>query len=934
MAKKRVYELAKELGLENKELIARLEKIGIAVKSHSSTFEDDELERIQAELLSPEPREVVEKRIKSTVIRRRAVRPPAEEGGPEAAGAEAEKVEPPAEAEPVPETPSKEPISEPVPKEAPVRTSIYRDVPVSEAVSNKVAAPSSRGPLPKPELPAEPASKPLPVKEPAAGPAAAAPVPKTEAGKPEAPALDLKEEPGKEPVSEMVPKAPPEAERMPLPVRPPGTREIKPAQADKGGRPTAFPETPSAPPQPPRKEFARRPDLKIVKDVTVPPVEKTGRPSEAEKPKRKGGKAPVEVLMGEAVAPRKKALIKKLVERKDKRIEVERDDKPSRWREEKKAAPVKMKNTEITTPKAIKRRVRVAEASTVGVLAKRMGVKAADVINKLIGMGLMVTINQAIDLDTATLIATEFGYQVESAQSDMDETMAKTEAAPESLKPRAPVVTIMGHVDHGKTSLLDAIRQTNVIDGEAGGITQAIGAYHVKIKGRDIVFLDTPGHEAFTAMRARGAHVTDIVVLVVAADDGVMGQTVEAINHARVAGVPIIVAINKIDKPGADPGKIRQALTEFNLLSEEWGGETIFCEVSAKKKEGIEELLEMILLQADVMELKADPDRPARGVVIEAKLDRGRGPVATVLIQEGTLREGDAFVSKTEFGRVRAMIDDQGRRISEAGPAMPVEVIGFSRVPQVSAEFICVEDEKKARGISEYWTRKERERELSASSKITLEQLYQKIKEGVKELNVIIKADVQGSIEALIDALNKLSTADIKLKIIHSSTGTITETDVMLASASNAIIIGFNVRPDARVTEVAEQEGVDIKLYDIIYNVIADVKAAMEGLLEPIYKEVVQGRAEVREIFRVPKIGVIAGSYVTDGKIVRTSGLRLLRDGVVIYEGRIASLRRFKDDVREVATGFECGIGIEGFNDIRVGDVIEAYVKEQIERKL
>ena len=637
--------------------------------------------------------------------------------------------------------------------------------------------------------------------------------------------------------------------------------------------------------------------------------------------------------MGEAPA-RKKAFIKKLIDRKGRQIDVERQERPSKWREEKKVTPVKMQKTLITTPKAIKRRIRVDEAISVGELAKRMGIKASEVINKLIGLGLMVTINQAIDCDTATLIAADFSYQVEAAQNERDETLQRTEDSPENLKPRAPVVTIMGHVDHGKTSLLDAIRQTNVIDGEAGGITQAIGAYHVHLKERDIVFLDTPGHEAFTAMRARGAQVTDIVVLVVAADDGVMGQTVEAINHARVAEVPIIVAINKIDKPGADPGKIRQALTEYNLLSEEWGGETIFCEVSAKKKQGIEELLEMILLQADVMELKADPDRPARGVIIEAKLDRGRGPVATVLIQEGTLREGDAFVSKMEFGRVRAIIDDQGRRISEAGPAMPVEVIGFSRVPQVSTEFICVEDEKKARSIGEYWIRKEREKELSVSSKITLEQLYQRMKEGVKELNVILKADVQGSIEALIDALNKLSTEEIKLKIIHSSTGTITETDVMLASASDAVIIGFNVRPDARVVEVAEQEGVDIKLYDIIYNVIADVRAAMEGLLEPIFKEVVQGRAEVRELFRVPKVGAIAGSYVTDGKITRSAGLRLLRDGVVVYDGRIGSLRRFKDDAKEVAAGFECGIGIEGFNDIRVADVIEAYVKEQIERKL
>jgi translation initiation factor IF-2 len=906
MSKKRVYELAKELGLENKELITRLEKIGIAVKSHSSTLEDGDLERIQAELLSPEPREMVEQRIKSTVIRRRAIRLPVEETKPEEAAPPAPEEKPAVEPAPRPEPALKEAPREPAPKEAPVRTSIYREMPDGEAI----AKPSPYvKPLPKPAAP----------KEPVPGPAA-----------------KLKAEPETKPLQELVSKAP-AAEKKPLSVRPPEHRETKPPRTETGIKPQTPSEAYRPAPTVPRKDFPRRPDLKIVKDVAVPPpsrVDKIGR-LEAEKPKKKGVKPPVEVLMGEVAAPRKKALIKKLVDRKDKRIELERsEERPSKWREEKKVAPVKMKKTPITTPKAIKRRIRVAEAITVGELAKRMGVKAAEAINKLIAMGLMVTINQAIDFDTATLIAADFGYQVESSQNEGDETLPKTEASPENLKPRAPVVTIMGHVDHGKTSLLDTIRQTHVIDGEAGGITQAIGAYHVQIKGREIVFLDTPGHEAFTAMRARGAKVTDIVVLVVAADDGVMDQTVEAINHARVAGVPIIVAINKIDKPGADPGKIRQTLTEHNLLSEEWGGQTIFCEVSAKKNLGIEELLEMILLQADVMELKADPDRPARGVIIEAKLDRGRGPVATVLIQEGTLHEGDAFVSKTEFGRVRAMTDDQGRRISKAGPAMPVEVIGFSRVPQVSAEFVCVEDEKKARSIGEYWIRKERERELSVSSKITLEQLYQKMKEGVKELNVIIKADVQGSVEALIDALNKLSTDDIKLKIIHSSAGAITETDVMLASASNAVIIGFNVRPDARVVEVAEQEGVDIKLYDIIYNVIADVRAAMEGLLEPIYKDVVQGRAEIREIFRVPKVGAIAGSHVTDGKISRASGLRLLRDGVVVYEGRISSLRRFKDDAKEVAAGFECGIGIENFNDIHEGDVIEAYVKEQIERKL
>jgi len=942
MTKKRVYELAKDLGLENKELISRLEKIGIAVKSHSSTLEDSDMERIQAELLSPEPREVVEKRIKSTVIRRRAVRPAIEEGSPEEVAAAPEtkpepKEEPPADVTPSVEAAPVEPAPKIPPPEAPVRTSIYRESPVGSAVPRPVAPPESfrkpatvRGTVSAPtagDAAPKPAAMPV---EPEAKPAIA---------KPEAPVVGQREELPKKPVPETIQKAP-EPERKPLSVQPSASRDIKRPSPEPERPPQTPPETPRPAPVG-RKEFPRRPDMRIVKDVAgaagaVPlpsRTEKSGRQPEAEKPRKKGGKAPVEVLMGE-VPLRKKALVKKLVDRKGRQIEVDQQDRQSKWREEKKAAPVKMKKTLITTPKAIKRRIRVDEAISVGELAKRMGIKASEVINKLMGLGLMVTINQSIDCDTATLIAADFGYQIDAAQNERDETVQRAETSQENLKPRAPVVTIMGHVDHGKTSLLDAIRETNVIDGEAGGITQAIGAYHVHLKGRDIVFLDTPGHEAFTAMRARGAQVTDIVVLVVAADDGVMGQTVEAINHAQVAGVPIIVAINKIDKPGADPGKIRQALTEYKLLSEEWGGETIFCEVSAKKKLGIEELLEMILLQADVMELTADPDRPARGVVIEAKLDRGRGPVATVLIQEGTLREGDAFVSKTEFGRVRAMINDQGRRISEAGPSMPVEVIGFSRVPQASSEFICVEDEKKARTIGEYWIRKEREKELSASSKITLEQLYQRMKEGVKDLNVILKGDVQGSIEALIDALNKLSTEEIKLKIIHSSTGTITETDVMLASASDAVIIGFNVRPDARVVEVAEQEGVDIKLYDIIYNVIADVRAAMEGLLEPIFKEVVQGRAEVREIFRVPKIGAIAGSYVTDGKITRSAGLRLLRDGVVVYEGRIASLRRFKDDAKEVVAGFECGIGIEGFNDIRVADVIEAYVKEQIERKL
>jgi translation initiation factor IF-2 len=878
MSKKRVYELAKELGMENKDLIAKLERIGIAVKSHSSTLEEHDIERILQELKAGEPAGMEEKRIKSTVIRRRAVRPAVEE------------------VPVVPETPPAEPVAEKA-KEAPVKEA-----------PQKEAAPAA---VPKKKTAKEEAA-PAPVKE-----RAEAPVAEKELRK-------KKEEP-----AETVAKAPEEAEAPALKPAPPADvkKHVPPREAPPAAAAPAEPKPPVEPKAPPRA-----PERMIVSAPPASGAERAQR-AEAEKPKKKG-KKPVEVLMAEPVPVRKKSFIKKIADRRDKREDADHDERPSRWREEKKTAVVRMKKPVITVPKAIKRRVKVGEAITVGDFAKKMGVKASEVINKLIVLGVMVGINQSIDRETATLVAGEFGYQIEPLAEGYDESLLRVEAPSTNLMPRAPVVTIMGHVDHGKTSLLDAIRQTNVMEGEAGGITQAIGAYHVRIKDRDIVFLDTPGHEAFTAMRARGAQVTDIVVLVVAADDGVMGQTIEAINHAREAEVPILVAINKIDKPGADPGKVKQALTEYGLVSEEWGGETIFCEVSAKKKTGIEELLEMILLQADIMELKADADRPARGVIIEAKLDKGRGPVATVLIQEGTLKEGDAFVAKTDSGRVRAMVDDQGRRVHEAGPSMPVEVIGFSSVPQASTEFICVEDEKKARNISEYWIRKEREKELAATSKITLEQLYDRIKEGFKEFGVVLKADVQGSLEALTDALNKLSTSDVKLKIIHSSTGAITETDVMLASASNAIIIGFNVRPDSRVVEIAQQEGVEVKLYDIIYNAISDVRAAMEGLLEPEWKEVVLGRAEVREVFRVPKVGAIAGSYVSDGKIAKSASVKLVRDGVVVYDGKIASLRRFKDDAREVAAGLECGIGVEGFNDFKVGDVLEAYLKEKVARKL
>ncbi|TMA08134.1 MAG: translation initiation factor IF-2, partial [Deltaproteobacteria bacterium] len=506
----------------------------------------------------------------------------------------------------------------------------------------------------------------------------------------------------------------------------------------------------------------------------------------------------------------------------------------------------------------------------------------------------------------------------------------------EALQPRPPVVTIMGHVDHGKTSLLDAIRSTNVTAQEAGGITQHIGAYHVQVDGRSVTFLDTPGHEAFTAMRARGAQVTDIVILVVAADDGVMPQTVEAINHARAAEVPIVVAINKIDRPDANLEKVKRGLADYGLVSEEWGGDATFVPVSAKTKEGIPHLLEMILLQADVLELKANPAKLARGTIVEAKLDRGRGPVATVLVQEGTLKVGDSFVCGVFYGRVRAMIDDHGNKIEEAPPSLPVEILGFQGVPQAGDSFVALNDEAKARQVAEYRQNKQRESELMKTSKVSLEDLYDQIKTGdVKELRIVLKADVHGSVEALTEAMNRLSNNDeVKLRVIHGSVGGITESDVLLAAASNAIVIGFNVRPETKAANLAVQEGVDVRLYTIIYDAIADIKAAMEGLLEPTYREQVLGRVEVREIFNIHGVGPVAGCSVTDGKIQRSNLIRLLRDQVVVHEGKVASLRRFKDDVREVTAGYECGLVLEGFQDIKKGDVVEAFERIPVVRRM
>ena len=584
-----------------------------------------------------------------------------------------------------------------------------------------------------------------------------------------------------------------------------------------------------------------------------------------------------------------------------------------------------------------KKPVIIGEFVTVQELALKLYKTPAELIKKLMALGVMATINQEIDSDTATLLAVDYGYDVEvRLPVDLEALlMQEPEEDPGVLNLRPCIVTVMGHVDHGKTSLLDAIRKTNVIATEAGGITQHIGAYQVEHAAKKITFVDTPGHEAFTAMRARGAQVTDIAILVVAAEDGVMPQTIEAINHAKEANVPIIVAINKIDKPDANPDRVKQELTEHGLIPEEWGGETICVNVSAVNGVGLTDLLEMILLVAEMRELKANPNRPARGTVIEAELDKGRGPVASVLVQNGTLNVGDSIIAGAASGRVRAMVDDKGRRLKKAGPSTPVEVLGFSEAPMAGDMFVVVQDEKLAKNIVARRQIRRREEDMKSTSRVSLEDLFKRIQEGqIKELGIIVKADVQGSVEVLRQALERLNTGEVKVNIVHGGVGAITETDIMLASASNAIIIGFNVRPDVKARKAAENEKVDVRLYRVIYEAIEDVKAAMSGLLDPDYKEVSLGRAEIRKIFKASKIGTIAGCYVLEGKIERGAGVRLVRDGIVIHEGKLDSLKRFKEDAKEVVQGYECGLAFEKFNEMQEGDVVEAFIIEAVKREL
>ncbi|AHL71457.1 translation initiation factor IF-2 [Bacillus altitudinis MN12] len=593
------------------------------------------------------------------------------------------------------------------------------------------------------------------------------------------------------------------------------------------------------------------------------------------------------------------------------------------------ARPVKPK-------KELPEKIEFTNSMTVGQLADELGKETAEIIKKLMMLGVMATINQELDKDTVELIASEYGVPVEEVIILEETELEKYEVEDkeEDMQVRPPVVTIMGHVDHGKTTLLDSIRKTKVVEGEAGGITQHIGAYQIEENGKKITFLDTPGHAAFTTMRARGAEVTDTTILVVAADDGVMPQTIEAINHAKAAEVPIIVAVNKIDKPTANPDRVMQELTEHGLVPEAWGGETIFVPLSAKTGEGIDELIEMILLVSEVAELKANPNRAAKGTVIEAELDKGRGSVATLLVQTGTLQVGDPIVVGNTFGRVRAMVNDIGRRVKTAGPSTPVEITGLNDVPHAGDQFLVFKDEKTARQVGEARASKQLDEQRSDKAKLSLDDLFEQIKQGdVKDINLIVKADVQGSAEALTAALQKIEVEGVKVKIIHTGVGAITESDIILASASNAIVIGFNVRPDGNAKSTAETENVDIRLHRIIYKVIDEIEAAMKGMLDPEYEEKVIGQVEVRQTFKVSKIGTIAGGYVTEGTITRDSGIRLIRDGVVIFEGEVDVLKRFKDDVKEVSQGYECGITIKKYNDIREGDVMESFVMQEIERK-
>ncbi len=887
MAKVRVYELAKELNLESKELVEKLQTGGLKISNYMSSL--DEATVLEAkQIVSGAVSQVVEeRRIKPTVIRRRKkiveVKPEIPIAGEEEKD-KAETAEPPA-----PEA-------------------VQEEVAPKEIEADRVTAEKEE--TGKTEIEKPPVSAPKDEKK----PVTVEKISETPLKKVAEPSKKAKVKPAKTKKKKV--------ERPAKIIKSPEEGPLGKILAKKAEKKKVEPRIPV--PRPPQPS-----DLSDEKEAPVEKA-KTAKPSKKKKPdKKKTGD--IKDKPKKRFRPQKKEVF----ERSDLY-----DGRASRRKGKKSArkpleAAKKQKQTEITVPKAIKRRIKVQEFVTVAELAKAMGTKAVDLIKQLMGQGIMATINKSLDFDTAALVADDFGYELELDSFQEEHLIAEPEDRPEDLVARPPVVTIMGHVDHGKTSLLDYIRQSNIIEGESGGITQHIGAYYVKTEGGDIVFLDTPGHEAFTAMRARGASVTDLIVLVVAADDGVMPQTKEGINHARAANIPILVAVNKIDKEDANPEKVKRELADFDLAPEEWGGETILGEISAKTGQGIDDLLGLILLQSEMLELKGNPNKSARGSIVEAKLDKSKGPIATVLIRNGTLHQGESFICGEHYGRVRAMLDYEGKKLKSAGPSMPVEVYGISGVPMAGDEFIVVKDERAAKQVID--NRRDRNRKQTAEKKglVSLEDLFERIKEeAVKELNIVLKTDVQGSLEALQESLVKQSTEEVKLNVLHSATGAISESDVMLASASGAIIIGFNVRANPRVSELAEKEKVDIQYYNVIYNAIKDIRLAMAGLLEPVYEEEIIGRADTKEVFHIPKVGAVAGCQVTDGRVVRNANARLLRDDVVVFDGKIGSLRRFKDDAKEVLSGYECGIGLENFGDIKPGDVFEVYQMKELEAEL
>ncbi len=882
MSRVRVYELAKEAGMASKVLAEKLIGLGYDIKGHSSTVDDETAMKIRTEVLQNSESELVEKRIDSeksggpTVIRRRATvirRRPQKE--PDEAVAEAAEV--PEEGQAATETVAGE-LGEQESVSAEIGAEIVsgQDQPVEEETVEEQPESSAAEKEPEEEKAVEETT-----------------------GEEKKPAV--KKAPARKGIAKVV-----------------GTIELPKEQLERTV---------------PRKKSGRPPVRKPgPKFQDKAPSAAPGAPGR-DKKKGKRGATGGEDESGKGGWKGKKKGRKNV---RVTRFGYEGDRFGKRGSKRKKGKGKSGPVQPAAEMKASKKKIKVYETISVGDLAHRMRVKANEIIAKLMGLGVMATVNQALDVDTAILVASDFGYDVEQAVTEeiVVQQLDEQEGGGEPV-PRCPVITVMGHVDHGKTSILDAIRKTDVADGEAGGITQHIGAYHVQSSAGDVTFVDTPGHAAFTEMRSRGAQVTDLVILVVAADDGVMAQTREAIHHAQAAEVPIIVAVNKIDKENADPERVKRELAELDLAPEEWGGQTIFCEMSAKQNIGIDTLMDSIELMAEMMELKADPERKARGRVVEAKLDKGRGAVATVLIQQGTLEAGQHFVVGQFSGKVRAMLDFRGKPIKSAGPSIPVEVQGLTGVPSAGDEFVVVTDEKMAKNVAQARMLKVRESELAAGSKVSLDSLFEKLAEGeVQELRIVLRADVKGTLEAFAKAAEKLSTDEVKVKILHEGTGTMTESDVLLASASDAIIIGFNVRSSGKVKELAIKENVDIRSYDVIYHALDDITDAMVGMLAPTFEEEVIGTAEVRETFNAPKVGTIAGCSVTDGKIARNSSVRVVRDGVVVYTGKIESLRRFKDDVKEVLSGYECGISVEKFNDIKVGDNLEAFVMKEVAGKL